>query len=328
VTAPHEQDRAAVTIRRGNFFLPGRVDASGDVAVQTDSAHVEWEAPATPTGRLPVIFVHGGGGQATDWKDTPDGRPGWVDRFVAAGHPVYNLDRVGHGRSSRAVSGDPGTLPPMDYGFAGWLWAPDEQAGSQTRWPGGRGPGDPMMDQLVAAAGLVRTDAVGQQIADAARLADLLDLVGESILVTHSAGAPSGWLAAAARPSLVRAIVAVEPIGPAFAQMPVGGSLSWGLTTAPIAYDPPVADASALQDGTPRTIPGLRDVPIAVVTGSSSLIGRAGPAITDFLTGVGARAEHVDLGSRGITGNGHGLMFESNSDETAGAVLGWIASSL
>ena len=33
-------------------------------------------------------LVHGGGGQGTDWTGTPDGRPGWAQRFVEAGFAV------------------------------------------------------------------------------------------------------------------------------------------------------------------------------------------------------------------------------------------------
>jgi pimeloyl-ACP methyl ester carboxylesterase len=47
----------------------------------------------------PIVFIHGGGGQGTDWLETPDGRDGWVDYFVAAGWDVYVVDRPGHGRS-------------------------------------------------------------------------------------------------------------------------------------------------------------------------------------------------------------------------------------
>ena len=32
----------------------------------------------------PLVLVHGGGGQATDWMGTPDGRDGWLDYFLAA----------------------------------------------------------------------------------------------------------------------------------------------------------------------------------------------------------------------------------------------------
>ena len=36
----------------------------------------------------PLVLIHGGGGQATDWMGTPDGRDGWMDYFLAAGYDV------------------------------------------------------------------------------------------------------------------------------------------------------------------------------------------------------------------------------------------------
>ena len=48
---------------------------------------------------------------------------------------------------------------------------------------------------------------------------------GPAVVVTHSAGGPCGWLLADRRPGLVRALVAVEPIGPAFATFPGIGTL-------------------------------------------------------------------------------------------------------
>lgn len=321
---PHAADRAAVTIRRGNFFLPGaRHDGPGDRGL-VDSAYVEWESPVEPTG-VPLVLVHGGGGQSTDWRDTPDGRPGWIDVFVAAGHPVYLFDRPGHGRSSRVLSGDTTTLPPMGFDFAIGLWAPPEEADQHSRWIGGREPGDPVVDQLVAAAGAIRVDGASSETAEARRLADLLDMVGDAVIVTHSAGAPAGWIAATLRPGSVRAIVAVEPIGPPFSEFPGLGRLEWGLSRAPIAYEPPVDDPSVLRVGTGRSIPGLSGLPVVVVSGGASRIGRAAPAVVDYLREVGAEAELLALDEAGIRGNGHGLLFESNSDETAGVVLDWVS---
>jgi pimeloyl-ACP methyl ester carboxylesterase len=45
--------------------------------------------------------------------------------------------------------------------------------------------------------------------------AALLDRIGPAIILTHSQSGPFGWLIADARPKLVKAVVAVEPAGPA-----------------------------------------------------------------------------------------------------------------
>jgi hypothetical protein len=61
-----------------------------------------------------------------------------------------------------------------------------------------------------------------------------------------------GWLPADARPSLVKAIVAMEPIGPPFLDnTDLGLSLPWGITAAPMTLSmppyPTIAQAPALR---------------------------------------------------------------------------------
>ena len=46
--------------------------------------------------------------------------------------------------------------------------------------------------------------------------------------------------------------------------------------------------------------------------------------IVDWLNANGARAEFVLLSDQGISGNGHMMMIESNSDQIAGLVEQWI----
>jgi hypothetical protein len=62
-------------------------------------------------------------------------------------------------------------------------------------------------------------------------------------------------------------------------------------------------------------------VPVVVITGSASPFAGAADAVVSHLGGLGAAARHLSLAERGITGNGHGLIFEANSDETARVAL-------
>ncbi|OJX31550.1 MAG: hypothetical protein BGO74_06365 [Burkholderiales bacterium 68-12] len=39
---------------------------------------------------------------------------------------------------------------------------------------------------------------------------------------------------------------------------------------------------------------------------------------------AGARAEFIPLGDRGIQGNGHMMMMESNSDQLAAGIAAWL----
>jgi pimeloyl-ACP methyl ester carboxylesterase len=318
---PHETPVAPVTVRRGFFWIPGDIVSTPFGTTQRGQMYVEWESPVKVTQPLPLVLIHGGGGMGTDYRGTPDGRPGWLDAFLTAGFAVYIVDRPGHGRSpaNPDVLGGPG--PQGGYELAGALFASPETGHDQWTWS--TTPGSGPIDQVVASMGSMLTDLAEAQRLDGVRLGSLLDLVGPATLVTHSAGAPAGWLAANARPGLVHSIVAVEPMGPPFVDMPGMGALGWGLTSAPVVTEPAYAEATTLGALGGPSILGL-DIPVVVVTGSVSPIAGIAAPIVDFLSAVGADAEHLPLDSADLTGNGHGLLFEANSADTVLAVIEWI----
>ncbi|MBB2939018.1 pimeloyl-ACP methyl ester carboxylesterase [Amycolatopsis bartoniae] len=309
MAAPHLSGGYEVTVRRGQFWVPGERVAAPHGTVQRAPMFVQWEAPREVTHPYPLVLVHGGGGQGTDWLGTPDGRPGWATRFVEAGFAVYVVDRCGHGRSPYHpdVVGPMG--PQLPYEAAATLFASEN-----TTWD---------TDQLLASMGPLPADLAASQRLDADRLSRLLDVTGPAVLVTHSAGGPVGWLTTDARPDLVVAIAAIEPMGPPFTDFPGLGPLTWGLTSAEITYDPPAVTPA---DAAGRRIPALAGKPVVVVSGGASAFAGFTPQIVEFLNAAGARAEHLHLPDCGITGNGHGLVFESNSDETVEPVIEWITA--
>lgn len=324
-TAPLWAATSPTTSRRGTVWVPGeRVVGADGAQRQKGPMFVSWEAPAEPTEALPVVLVHGGGAQATDWWDTPDGRPGWAAGFLAAGHPVLVVDRPGHGRSPAHpdVVGTPGAQ--FDYETCRVLFTPDRP--DHTRWPLDRGDED-ARDRVMAPLGALPADLAESQRMDADRLAALLDRVGPAIVVTHSAGGPAGWLLADRRPGLVTALVAVEPIGPAFTAFPGIGTLAWGLTAAPLGYEPrraTAADAAAADPSTLR-IPAMTGLPVALVTGGASMFADIADDVVASLRVAGAAVERLHLPDHGVTGNGHALIYESNSDDALAVVRHWIA---
>ncbi len=311
------------TSRRGHFWVTAERVVQGDGAFQRGPMFVEWEAPAQVTRPYPVVLVHGGTLQGTEWGDTPDGRPGWAQRFVEGGYAVLVVDRPGHGRSPyhSAILGPMG--PPFSYDRCRQVYFPD--GGGGTQWPFDPAD-DAAFDAFLAPYGPIPADLAFSQELDADRLARLLDRIGPAIVVTHSASGPDGWLVADRRPGLVRAIVAIEPMGPAFSQTPGFGALSWGLTAAPVTYDPPRATPEAARAADPAAlrIPALAGLPVAVVTGETSSFAKAAPAIVEFLDRAGAAVERIHLPDHGIHGNGHGLIYERNSDEALQPVLRWL----
>jgi pimeloyl-ACP methyl ester carboxylesterase len=294
--------------------------------VQRGAAYVAWEAPPEEARPVPLVLVHGGGGQGTDWTTTVDGRPGWRDALVAAGFAVYVLDRPGHGRSPGHpdVLGAPGA--PGGYEATLAVFADPARAATQTQWPWDRTPEGSEVAQVVASSGAVLADLAAANELDAAALTGLLDTIGPAVLVTHSLGSAAGWLAANRRPHLVRAIVAVEPVGPPFVSVPGLGSLTWGLTAAPLRTEPPAERPEELQRPDAPSISGFPGLPVALVTGQASPFAAGGLAVAEFLGAAGARVDHLALGDLGITGNGHALMREANSDDTVVPVLDWITT--
>jgi pimeloyl-ACP methyl ester carboxylesterase len=308
--------------------------------------YVQWEAPQQPRQPEPVVLIHGGGGQGTDWLGTPDGRPGWATYLVQAGYAVYVVDRPGHGRSPYHPDVLGPMSPPLPYETGEWLFRPAREAAAShphTQWPGSGGGDDPALDQFMAGTGPMIADTAAAHALEQACGVELLDLIGPAIVFSHSAGGPLGWLLADARPGLVRALVAIEPLGPPFSDGAPGGfALPWGLTAAPVAFDPPAADPAELrltvtggpaagapplrlQAGPPRRLPNLARVPIALVSAEASPLAAAAPAIQAFLEQAGCAVDPIRLAEHGVHGNGHGMMFERNNRDVLGVILRWLA---
>lgn len=277
----------------------------------------------------PIIMIHGGGGQGTDFLTTPDGRPGWAFRFLDAGYAVYVVDRPGHGRSPfhadalGPMSGLP-TYEDVAKRFTGSASLGDwPEAGLHTQWPDDGTIGSPTLDQMMSSCGPM--NAALATVNDLARQAGaaLLDLVGPSVLLTHSMGGPCGWVMADARPELIRGIVACEPVSPPFLSHPLG-KLEWGITASPLAFEPIPSDPADLRDGTPRTLKNLTGFPIGIVTAEASWMASQNHLVVDFLRDHGVDVEHVRLEEHGIHGNGHMMVSEMNSDTIADLIIDWV----
>ena len=125
------------------------------------------------------------------------------------------------------------------------LWP---QAHLHTQWPGTGEIDDPATRQIIGS--FVPEIPFPQSVAitNKAMLA-LIDKIGPAIVLMHSQGGPIGWSIADARPDQIKAVVAVEPNGPPGKAVRFMGAPTWfqdgqvelpyGLSSTPIAYDPP-----------------------------------------------------------------------------------------
>ncbi len=303
--------------------------------------YVEYQIPARVQHPYPIVLVHGAGGQGSDWMSTPDGRSGWASYLLQEGYKVYLVDRPGQGRPPfepqfHGAFTDAVTYEEMSRRYAvneGPAGPDNPQAHLHTQWPGNGRIGDPALDQLLAAQGPSFANDAAAESVWRSRGAMLLDEIGPSILVTHGDSGPFGWVVADQRPGLVRAVIALEPSGPAF-----HGRLAWGLTAGPMTYEPQVrapgelakeklqhpASAYMLQAGPARQLRNLAPIPIAIVTAEASGANMADGGTVAFLKQAGCRVTHLRLADKGIHGNGHFMMMEKNNRDVLRVLTDWL----
>lgn len=310
--------------------------------------YVEYWIPQDLRHPLPIVMIHGGGGQGLDYLGTADGREGWVHWFVRQGYAVYVVDRPCHGRSPFHPDVQGAMSPMMPTGFLERFFSRPKdfaenwpQSVLHDKWPGTGAFGDPAFDSFLASGGPTQADIELNHRDSQSAGAELLDRIGPAIVMTHSAGGPMGWLVADVRPELARAIIAVEPVGPPFSER-ASGHLAWGITAAPLTFDPPASSPSDLQieERAPmrpntipcmvqkepaRQLPNFRNIPIVVLTAEASWMAMDNHGTVDFLQQAGAQVEHLRLEDVGVHGNGHAMMLETNSDEVAAVIDNWIA---
>src|SRR4029077_9715855 len=123
---------------------------------------------------------------------------------------------------------------------------------------------------------------------------------------------------------------------------PFGGANVWGMSTIPVAYDPPVSDPSEirtkrvespepgvnayqLQEEPARKLKNLQNIPIVIVTAEGSFASPGNPGGIAYFRQAGCKAEEMRLVTLGIHGNGHMMMVEKNNREVLKPILEWVA---
>src|SRR6266540_1102328 len=75
-------------IAEWSYFWYGveRVMMARGTLINGTQLYVEYWIPSQVRHPYPVVLIHGGYGQGSDWLTTPDGRRGWVSIFVEQGY--------------------------------------------------------------------------------------------------------------------------------------------------------------------------------------------------------------------------------------------------
>jgi pimeloyl-ACP methyl ester carboxylesterase len=333
---PNRESTALKLADQGGFWIGVQRKKMPYGEIPLGQMFVQYMIPAERKHRYPVVCVHGGGGQGTHMMGI-GGRPGWVHYLVQSGYSVYWLDRPSYGRSPYHPDAlGPSHLPNVPP-YEGLVTTP--VVFNTAQWPGPGGMNDPFIDQFMACEyGNVSDEAFHSDLVWPGG-AELLDRIGPAILFVHAFGGFFAWGVADRRPNLVKAIFCMEINGNPFA-----AQLRWGLTAAPMTYDPPVTDISQfrLADHTepadsPRPVvnpyklqaepahkwKNLKGIPIGWIT---SEFGGGGSPVTnvEFLKQVGCDAEMVRLRDYGINGNGNLMLMEKNNHEVFGVMRDWL----
>ena len=83
--------------RTGIFYAGGKYVGEPGKEVMGGSAYVEVWVPKQIRHPYPIVYLHGAGQTATDWQQTPDGRPGWAYYFAKQGYVQYMVDSPARG---------------------------------------------------------------------------------------------------------------------------------------------------------------------------------------------------------------------------------------
>ncbi|KAI0134657.1 Alpha/Beta hydrolase protein [Xylariales sp. AK1849] len=334
---------------REYFYVGGQYVNTSSGTLHQNQMYVEKLSPPRVLRQYPIVFLHGGCQDGTNFLNKPDGGKGWASWFLEQGYEVYIVDETARGRSPWNPTG----------GFAMTTFSTDTissrftavqsstlwpQAKLHTQWPGSGIQGDAIFDAYYQSVIQGIADGTEQERAMQEAGSALLDKIGPSILITHSQGGLYGWALADARPEKIKGLIQIEPKGPPFQEAIFSTEFSrpWGLTSIPLTFTPTPTNASVplatqvipsessdltscmVQAEPARKLPNIAKVPILIDTGEASYHATYDHCFILFLNQAGVKAEHLELGKAGIHGNAHLQFLEKNSDQIAAKLNDWI----
>lgn len=276
--------------------------------MHVDHANVFYQIPENDNGN-PIVFLHGAGQSRMGWMTTPDGREGWSNLFLRAGHPVFLVDQPRRGEAGSTAAGPVDTLA----GDQAWYThfrigriAPELYENSQ--FPAGVEAQDQFFRQMTPNT----ADYDQTVIADAMNevLKKVYDMTGhKAILVTHSQGGLVGWDMSM---EYVSSIIAIEPgFAPTQEMMPE----AWDKFMSLEEKLPIIFYYGDNIDNGPEDIDS---------TGFWQMSRGSCIAFAEAYNAAGGDATVINLPDIDMLGNSHFLFQELNNREIADHVEAWL----
>jgi pimeloyl-ACP methyl ester carboxylesterase len=260
-----------------------------------------------PGDGVPVVMVHGATLTGKSWETTPDGRMGWDEYFLRAGHPVYVIDQAWRGRSAANISVINSTrqgkapadkLPPVFASSHESAWAIFRFGPEYPKvYPGMQFPVDAAPEfwkQMVPDWAQTLTPP-NPTVPALSELAVKLD---GTILMSHSQSGVYPFQVAALNTKGIAAIVSIEP----------GTCPSPTDDLKPYLKIPTLILWGDYVDLSSRWSPRLKSC----------------KAFAEAAIKAGGNVQNIILNDVGMTGASHMLMQDRNSHQIADWLLGWI----
>jgi pimeloyl-ACP methyl ester carboxylesterase len=285
---------------------PFKVNPNGDFEVE--QMYVQYVKLHEPyrKGRYPLLMWHGGGLSGVTWETKPDGKPGWQNYFLKAGHDVYVSDAVERGRASWARYPEIFKTEPF--------FRTKKEAWELFRLgPEGSYATDPAKRRAYPEGTLFPVEAFDQfgkqgiprwatnDAATQAAYDQYVQKVCPCVIVVHSQGGNFTFNAALKAPDKIKGVIAIEPSG---------------------APDTSKVDVSK-----------LKGIPHLFVWGDYleryPLWTKITPNVDRYeqaLRTAGVDVTRIDLPKMGVRGNSHMLMMDRNSDDIARMIQEWMVA--
>ena len=303
--------------RQGSFFVGGRNVHSDALSVlpqyapagtiTIDQMYVRYQVPVGAS-KLPITLIHGCCLTGKTWETTPDGRMGWDEYFLRAGHPVYVIDQAWRGRSAANISvinstqqgkAPAGKLPPVFAASHESAWAIFRFGAEYPKlYPGMQFPvhAAPEFWKQMVPDWAQSLPAPNPTVPALSELANKLD---GTVLMSHSQSGVYPFQVAALNTKGIAAIVSIEPgtcpaaTGDLKPYLKIPTLILWG----------------DYVDLSPRWSPRLKSC----------------KAFAEAATKAGGNVQNVMLNDVGLPGASHMLMQDLHSHKIADWLLAWIA---
>ena len=328
-----EPQSLTITEQGGRPFGGRVVGEPATGSLHCDHGYVEWQIPANPR-RTPIVMVHAS--STKTWDTTFDGRDGFRNIFLRRGYRVYITDLPRTGRAGQGCATTTYT-PRADNdqaSFTTWrlgLWLPG--TAEPQFYPGVQFPRTREALNEFLRIQYPEFNAPENEQIETDALAQLLNEVGRSVVLTHSSTGIRGWITGT-KTANIAAIVSYEPGNAVFPEGEV---------------PPPIRRVDGMMVPAGEVIPmadfvKLTKFPIQIVWGDFIPTRpdpvNVGPRLTldarrlnveraklmvAAINRHGGQASNIMLPEMGITGNTHFPMMDLNNVRIADLLSSFLA---